>query len=48
MIIVRLDLYAFPYEEMPGVIPSHPILLPTLGDQVSDWAHFAITELTNP
>ena len=48
MISVRLDMFSFPYEEMPGHIPHHPQTMPNFPSQLIDWMQFVFKDLTVP
>lgn len=47
MICVRLDIYKFDYEIMPGVVTYPPKYYPTLYLQIMDWLKFLMNDLMN-
>lgn len=48
MILIRLNMFDFPYATMPGHIPTHPERASSLLMQLNDWAAFLHQDLLNP
>lgn len=48
LILVRLGLFSFPYDEMPGRTPDYPQRLETFPMQLRQWLLFVTQELVNP
>lgn len=48
MLLVQLGMFDYPYETLPGHIPTHPQRFESLFQQFLDWLNFAFYDLTNP
>lgn len=48
MLLIRAGLFSFPYDTMPGRVPDRPIIFNTALQQLTDWVHFVVFEMTNP
>ncbi|KAF7539833.1 hypothetical protein G7054_g1868 [Neopestalotiopsis clavispora] len=48
MVLAYFGLFSFPYGDMPGRQPTHPIALGAFWAQLKHWGIFVTNELTNP